>query len=212
MVLDVKIRKRIEQLLSSPDEHGVAGPRLLVDARRLWKHVQKWVGQHLVTPANAAALEIGCHAIFLPMKRISAVSVGKFGQLNLRERAEQAAEELVSELADHMEEAALDAAVALLGEVPQRKPSSEDAKLLADVINLEDFGVNGILSQAIVLAAKGQGTDQMIEAADKRDAYGYFEARLKDGFHFGPLREMARRRVVRARQVIDLLKQEAAET
>ena len=93
----------------------------------------------------------------------------------------------------------LDAAVALLGEVPQRNPASEDAKLLADVINLEDFGVNGILSQAIVLAAKGQGTDQMIDAADKRDAYGYFEARLKDGFHFGPLREMARRRVARAR-------------
>jgi len=211
MSLEAKLRKRVEQLLSSPDEHGVAGPRLLVEARRLWAHVQKWTDQHLVTPSNPAAMEIGCHAMYLPMKRMSAVTVGKFGQLSLRERAEQAAEELVSEMADHMDEASLDAAVQLLNELPQRKPASDDARLLADVINVEDFGVNGVIAQAIILAAKGQGLDQLVEAADKRDAYGYFEARLKDGFHFGPLRELARRRVARARQMVELLKQESLE-
>jgi len=193
MSLEAKLRKRVEQLLSSPDEHGVAGPRLLVEARRLWAHVQKWTDQHLVTPSNPAAMEIGRAWMYLPMKRMSAVTVGKFGQLSLRERAEQAAEELVSEMADHMDEASLDAAVQLLNELPQRKPASDDARLLPVVVNVEDFGVNGVIAQAIILAAKGQGLDQLVEAADKRDAYGYFEARLKDGFHFGPLRELARR-------------------
>jgi hypothetical protein len=80
------------------------------------------------------------------------------------------------------------------------------------VVNLEDFGVSGLLHQKVLLASHGQGIDELLEAADKRDSYGYFEARIKDGFHFGPLRELARRRLVRMRQAVELLKQELAET
>jgi hypothetical protein len=99
----------------------------------------------------------------------------------------------------------------LLREVPQRSPPSDAGKLLADVVNLEDFGFTGLVQHLLLLAARGQGIDQFLEAASKRDEYGYYEARIKDGFHFGPLRELARRRLARARQAVELLRQELAE-
>jgi hypothetical protein len=209
MALDVKIRKRMDTLLSA---RGSGGPRLLADGQRLWRHAECWIAQHLVTPKDPAAFELACLALQLPMKQLGSASVGRFGQLNLRDRAEAAAEELVSELGNVIDEKLLDATTELLLDVPQRSPKSEDAKLLADVINLEDFGVTGIIQQAILVASRGQGIDELLEAAEKRDSYGYFEARIKDGFHFGPVRELARRRLARGRQVIELLKQELAET
>ena len=40
---------------------------------------------------------------------------------------------------------------------------------------------------------------------------GYWDARLKDGFHFAAVRDIARRRLDHARQATALLKQELAE-
>lgn len=211
MPLDTKIRRRMEQLLTARDDRKIAGPRLHADARRLWQHTSRWIGQHLITPQSDAAMELACYSLQLPMKHLPSANIGKFGQLNLRERAEQAAEEMVSEIGE-TDETLLDATTTLLLDIPQRKPATEDAKLLADVVNLEDFGVSGLLHQQVLLASHGQGIDELLDAADKRDSYGYFEARIKDGFHFGPLRELARRRLVRMRQAVELLKQELAET
>ncbi|MCS7034878.1 MAG: hypothetical protein NZ561_12925 [Phycisphaerae bacterium] len=209
MALDASIRKRIEGFLAAG---GAEGSRLSADGRRLWRHAQKWIRQHLITPTSPEALELACLALQLPMKNLAALSVGRFGQVSLRDRAEAAIEILVGKLGDQIDGTLLDATTELLQEMFQRKPRSEEARLLADVVNLEDFGVSGIVQQAILVAARGQGIDELLEAAEKRDAYGYFEARLKDGFHFGPVRELARRRLARGRQVIELLKSELSET
>lgn len=212
MPLEAKTRKRIEHLLLAADDRGIRGPRLLDDAQRLWKHVDYWIGRHLVSPeCDKAALELACHALQLPLKQKSIPCVGRYGQVNLRERAEQAAEELLSELSDSADEKLLDRACDLLHDLPLRTPAREEAKLLADVMNLDDFGVTGMIGQSQLLALLGQGLDQLIEAAEKRDAYGYWEARLKDGFHFGPTRELAKRRLARTRQFMSLVKEELQE-
>lgn len=212
MPLEAKTRKRIEHLLLAADDRGIRGPRLLDDARRLWKQVDHWVARHLVSPdCDRPALELACYALQLPLKEKSIPCVGRYGQVNLRERAEQAAEGLLSELTDAGDEGLLDRTTDLLHDVPSRQPSRDEAKLLADVINLDDFGVTGAVRQALLLALMGQGLDQLLEAAEKRDAYGYWEARLKDGFHFGPTREAARRRLARSRQFLELLRVETGE-
>ena len=77
--------------------------------------------------------------------------------------------------------------------------------LLADALNLEDFGVAGLLVQAIQIARQGGGIMQIADGCEKREQYGYWDARLKDGFHFEPTRQIARKRLEHARKVAALL-------
>jgi hypothetical protein len=63
----------------------------------------------------------------------------------------------------------------------------------------------------IQLARQGDGLKQFVEGLDKREQYGYWEARLKDGFHFEPIRQIAKRRLARAREVARMLTDELKE-
>jgi hypothetical protein len=133
---------------------------------------------------------------------------GRLGRTNLRERVEQSAEILISTIGKDIEDSLLERVTRLLLQVPQRNPASNEAKLLADALNLDDFGVTGLVTRIIQLGVQGSGISQVVEAAEKREEYGYWEARLKDGFHFEPIRQLARRRLDRARQVHKLLSEE----
>lgn len=208
MPLETKIRDRLARAMETVDEQGTRGPRLTDDARRLWQRVRKFIAMDLAADPDLSALELACYALQLPMRQAKPPSSGKLGRTNLRERAEQAAELLVSTLGEDADEALLDRATRLLQEAPHRPPIIEDARLLADAINLEDFGVTGLVMQMIQLSRQGDGLLQFIEGCDKREQYGYWEARLKDGFHFEPVRQIARRRLAHARQMASLLAEE----
>jgi len=212
MPLDGKLQKRLERALRVVDDHGTTGSRLIDDAHRLWNRVQKFIGLNLIPQTtHGDALELGCHALQLPFRQNVVPAVGKLGRTNLKERAEQAAEMLVSQLGDAIEESLLDRATRLLQELPHRSPMIDEAKLLADAVNLEDFGVTGIIQQTVQLTRQGDGLMQVVEGAEKRDQYGYWDARLKDGFHFEPVRQMALRRLENARAAAKLLAEELAE-
>jgi hypothetical protein len=211
MPLEAGVRRQLARALETVDEAGTRGPRLVDDAARLWQRVNRFIAMDLVAEPDLDALELACYALQLPMRQAKPPTSGKLGRTNLRERAEQAAELLVTVLGEKADEALLDRATRLLQESPHRPPMIEDARLLADVINLEDFGVIGLVGQMIQLARQGDGVLQFIEGAEKREQYGYWEARLKDGFHFEPLRQIARRRLEHARQVANMLSDELKE-
>ncbi|MGH7214453.1 MAG: hypothetical protein ACREIT_06795, partial [Tepidisphaeraceae bacterium] len=192
--------------------HDTQGPRLVEDARRLWLRVGHFLYLRLVGPdSQLDALQLACHALQLPMRQSKALPIGRLGRTNLRERAEQAAELLVTLLGEDIDEELLDRTTRVIHELPQRSPMLDEAKLLADAVNLDDFGVSGIVLQTIQLATKGEGLAQVAEGLEKREQYGYWEARLKDGFHFEPIRQMARRRLESARGVAKLLLAEVRE-
>ena len=87
----------------------------------------------------------------------------------------------------------------------------DEAKVLADAVNLDDFGITGLIIQAVQLSRQGDGLMQVADGAEKREQYGYWDARLKDGFHFEPVRQMARRRLENTRAAAKLLAMEMAE-
>lgn len=211
MSLEAKVRKTLTHALDTVDEQGTRGPRLVDDAQRLWLRAQRFIAMNLVADPDRAALEVACYALQLPMKQAKPPSSGKLGRTNLRERAEQAAELLVSSLGDAIDEQLLDRATRLLHEAPHRPPMLEDARLLADVVNLDDFGLVGLVGQMIQLARQGDGVRQFAEGCEKREQYGYWDARLKDGFHFEPIRQIARKRLEHARQLAVLLGAELKE-
>ena len=222
MPLDPTLLRRMEEALTLP--HGgrePTGPRLLDDARRLRARVDRLLALNLVQPppqgVEADALELACFALQLPGRpppdddRSHHLHRPPLTRTSLRDRCEDAAESLIMEFGAVIDEALLDHTARVLREAPHRPPMLDAARLLADAINLEDFGVLGIVGQVIQLYQQGQGAVQLADGLEKRDLYGYWDARLNEGFHFEPVRRMARQRLEHAREIAKMLRQELDE-
>lgn len=210
MELDDRLLRRFEGLLAR-DESDNPTPRLMHDARRLVARARTLLPIAGVHQPDFLAIGLGCLALQLPMRTADAFPVGKFGQISLRERCEQSAELLVTLIEPHVDAELLDRATQLLTDLPSRTTRNETARLLADTINLEDFGLTGLLASAVLAASRGHGVDVIVEGQRKRDAYGYWDARLRDGFHFAPVRDIAQRRLEEARSVLRMLEAELHE-
>ena len=207
--MDNKLRQRLTRALAIVDETGTNGPRLMDDADRLWRRLGSLIKLGLIpNGVNYDALELACYALQLPMRSAKNLPVGKLGRTNLRDRTEQAAELLISAVGNEAPEELVDRATNILLSMPHRKPESEEAKLLADALNLDDFGMIGFVNRTIQLGRQGDGVNQVAEGSEKREEYGYWEARLKDGFHFEPVRKIARQRLENARAASKLLADE----
>jgi hypothetical protein len=103
---------------------------------------------------------------------------------------------------DDVDEQLLEKATRILAELPQRSPKIDEARVLADAMSLEDFSISGLLARPEHSAA------QILDACEKREQYGYWDARLKDGFHFEPVRKLAARRLENVRKLMKLLAEE----
>ena len=216
-----QFKARLERALGVADDFGARGNPLLDDARRLAARVHRFIRLGVIpVDTDTTPLDLACLALQLPLKAIRPGPTGRIVRPNLRERAEQAAEMVVGLLSgagdsrgkDGQEaENLLEQTTQLLFAMHQRNPESEAARLLADAINLEDFGVIGLLEQAITITRQGGGVAQVADGCEKREQYGYWEARLKDGFHFEQTRAMAKKRLDHTRRVASLLLGELRE-
>lgn len=217
MVLDANLRVRLTEALRVVDDRGTAGPRLLDDAARLWARVQKLVVMGLIQLGDGGereALELATYALQLPLRRPRPAASGRSGRSalpTLRDRCEEAAELLVTELGADIDAGLLDRTTRLLHELPHRSPMLDDARLLADALSLDDFGIVGIVQQIIQLAREGQGIAQLAAGLEKREQYGYWDARLKDGFHFEQVRQIAEARLQHARASARMLAGELSD-
>jgi len=210
MPIDAKVIARLKQALTAADERPVQGPRLMDDAQRLFRRVMRFTEMKLVAEGiDLDALELACYAIELP-SRVQRQSGSSRAARSLRDRAEEAAELLLG-LSLDIDETLLDRCARILHEMPHRQPMLDESRLLADALNLDDFGITGLLNQAAAAALQGEGVLQLADGMQKREVYGYWDARLKDGFHFEPVRLLARRRLDNARHVALLLATELKE-
>lgn len=213
MSLDAKLLKRLQKALSIVDDHGTVGPRLMDDARRLWDRVRRFIAMGLV-PREALemdAMELAAYALQLPQRRGKTLSTGKPTRATLKERTEEAAELLVGLIGVEADEGLIDRTTRILHEMPHRSPMFDEAKLMADALNLDDFGLTGLMNQVLQAARQGEGLVQIARGAQKREQYGYWEVRLREGFHFEPVRELAVKRLEHARETVNRLIAELQE-
>jgi hypothetical protein len=209
MSVDAKMREYVEQALGVVDDQGTHGPRLLDDAGRLWRRVEAFIRMRLVHEGvDREALELACYAMQLPSRRRGKTPGKAATRSTLRDRAEEAAELLVGIAGPDADESLLDRSIRILHEMPHRSPMLDEAKLLADAVNLEDFGAIGMFVQAIQIARAGEGVAQVADGCEKREQYGYWDARLKDGFHFEAVRQLALRRLQNTRDICAMLASE----
>jgi hypothetical protein len=212
MALDEHLVQALEQALRAVDDHGTLGPRLVDDAKRLWRRIERYVATGVVSEGiDLEALQVSAYALQLPLRRTRLMATGKPARGTLRERAEEAAELLIGVVPEETDTMLLDRAARLLQEMPHRSPVLDEAKLLADAVGIEDFGIIGLIEQTIALARQGEGVFQLAEGAVKREQYGYWDARLKDGFHFDAVRTIAEQRLAHARDVARVLVEELSE-
>jgi hypothetical protein len=210
--LDQKLEHHMHRLLTVVEAGGVKGLRLIEEGKRLCKRVQQFVNMRLSqNGVDDDAMELACFALQLPAKNVKLLTPGKMGQVSLKDRCEQAAELLISTAADYVDPELLERATTLLREMPHRNTKRDEAKLLADSVNLDDFGMTGLITQAMQMSRQNAGVEQVADGFQKRREYGYWEARLKDGFHYEPIRKMARDRLKYACEMVDLLLAELKE-
>jgi len=210
----------ILRALTIVDESGVRGTRLVDDALRLWKRVGRLGAMGLgSSQMDRPALELACFALQLPLipakpsknSRPLAPPSARQPATNLRERAEQAAELLLSGFVQTYDAKLLERTARILRELPRKRPTSEEACLLGDALNLDDFGLLGCTLQAMQQGRANGSVAQLIDAFEKRDQYGYWDMRLKDGFSYDAVRDLARRRLAETREVVQRLAEELKE-
>lgn len=210
MPLDASLRSHLQQMLAQTSPHAQPA-RLSGESTRLWNRVLRLLGLGLIkSDPDLDAMELACVALALPTAHAKPTSTHKLGGLSLIERSELASDTLLHLAGRKIEPRLLDRSMRLLHEMPQRHPMSDDARVLADAVNLDDFGVIGLVLQSAALAAPG-GVAAVLAAFEKREQYGYWDARLKDSFHFPAVRKMAEMRLKFARHAVSLLRRELAD-
>jgi hypothetical protein len=193
------------------DHLGAAGPRLPDDGWRLWNRLGRFLDLGLAeVEVDRPALQLACFALQLPLRHPRPNS-GRSGILTVRERAEQAAELLLAEFGPAYDTRLLEQTAAILRQMPQGAPPTQEARLLSDAVNLDEFGLTGFVVQALNLGRVQGSVAQAAEAFAKREEYGYWDLRLKSGFHFPAVREMARQRLASARAALAGLARELKE-
>src|SRR5215210_4803433 len=175
--LEQKLEHHLHRLLTVVEAGGSRGLRLIEEGKRLCKRVHRFVSMNLVdAEVDDDALELACFGLQLPGRNSKLLVPGKMGQVSLKERAEQAAELVISAAEDYVEPDLLDRATFILREMPHRHTKSDAARLLADAVNLDDFGITGLIAQAMQLSRQNAGVEQVADGFQKRRDYGYWEA------------------------------------
>jgi hypothetical protein len=210
--MEERLRSRLERSLGGTPAGGArsrtpnaARPPLLLSAHILFRRSLRYAQRELPEARiDRDALEAASFALMLPFT-VEITKASSMGVMSLSDRCLQAADLLLGAIGSQAPEDLLDRATRILVECPRKGTALAEARVLADAINIEDFGVGGICRSAALLIRPGGPLSQLTDAYEKRDQYGYWEARLKDSFHFNSTRELAESRLSSARDCLQTL-------
>lgn len=119
-----------------------------------------------------------------------------------------AAELATDQLKDLLAQEDLDKVLTILQEQRHRETRMPEARLLSDAIALEEFGLIGLWNQNRQFHASGKTLEQLIKLWKAQHDYGYWESRLRDGFHYESARRTARERLAQMKGIYDRLQRE----
>lgn len=125
---------------------------------------------------------------------------------------EDAAEWAAEQLGNHMTPQDIDLTLRILREHPRKESTLKEAHLLGDAVALEDLGLIGFWNQTRYFHHQGRTLEQLVRYWQTQLDYGYWEARLRDGFHFEVSKKIAQKRLEQSRALYqELLRQHMGE-
>jgi hypothetical protein len=102
----------------------------------------------------------------------------------------------------------LDLMLRILQEHRHRETKMPEARILADAQAIEDFGLVGLWNQSRTFHATGKTLEQVLKLWKAQHDYGYWESRLRDGFHYDATRRAARERLGQMKGVYERMQRE----
>jgi hypothetical protein len=119
-----------------------------------------------------------------------------------------AAELASDQLKDLLSQTDMEYMLRILQEHRQRNTKMPEARLLADALAMEEFGLIGLWNQCRLMHASGKTLEQLIKLWKAQHDYGYWESRLRDGFHYEAARRAARERLGQMHGIYERLQRE----
>ena len=112
--------------------------------------------------------------------------------------------EFSAELAgDRLRSKMPDRALDLVQEIIRRAHDASielaEARILSDADSLDDIGALGVWRDLRRYILEGRAVDDTVRAWQRREQYGYWEARIRDAFNLETARRLAERRLAAAR-------------
>jgi hypothetical protein len=108
-------------------------------------------------------------------------------------------------LADAVERAKIEKINRIITESGRRSAGMMEAMILSDARNLEDMGAAGILNEFRRFVYTGKSICDVMQSWRKKKDYRYWQARLKEGFHFEQVRMLAEQRLCAVEQFMKQL-------
>jgi hypothetical protein len=102
----------------------------------------------------------------------------------------------------------LDMMLRILREHRQRDAKMPESRLLADALAMEEFGLIGLWNQNRQFHASGKTLEQLLKLWKAQHDYGYWESRLRDGFHYEATRRAAQERLAHMKGIYERLQRE----
>lgn len=125
---------------------------------------------------------------------------------------DDAAELAADQLQNLLPAGDIDLMLRILHEHRTKSPALPEAQLLADAIALEEVGLVGLWNQTRAGHAAGKTLEHLVKLWRTQREYGYWESRLRDGFHFEVSRKVASARLARMGPIYEeMLREHAAE-
>lgn len=129
----------------------------------------------------------------------------ELGRPELREFSIQVVQEKFSSLPSPE---TLDLVCRVIRESDNRFTKLTEARILSDARNLEDMGMIGIIQDIRRCLLQGKGVSAILESWRRKIDYRYWEARLKEDFHYEAVRRLARQRFAAAQECMQALEAE----
>ena len=119
-----------------------------------------------------------------------------------------AAELAADQLKDLLSPQDLDIMLRILQEHRRKDAKSPEARILSDALTMEEFGLIGLWNQNRQFHASGKTLEQLLKLWKAQHDYGYWESRLRDGFHYEASRRSARERLGQMKGIYERLQRE----
>jgi len=119
-----------------------------------------------------------------------------------------AAELAADQLKELLGQDDLDRMIRILQEQRHRETKMPEARLLSDSLALEEFGLIGLWNQSRQFHASGKTLEQLLKLWKAQHDYGYWESRLRDGFHYEASRRTAKDRLGQMKGIYERLQRE----
>jgi hypothetical protein len=118
------------------------------------------------------------------------------------ELADDASELATDQLKNLLTEDDIEVVLQIIRDYQRRDAKLAEAKLLSDAVALEDVGLVGLWNGAYKYHGMGRSLEQFLKLWKTQREYGYWQTRLRDGFHFEISRSVAKERLARLEVVL----------